>query len=78
MLPEATPAQEEAAAMAAPPAGGGWFRDGLVVKAHRLLYHSTLGLRLIKEERMVKSNRAEHAGELHATGNLCLGEETMD
>ena len=29
---------------------GGWFRGGLVCKAHRLLYHSTLGLRVIKKK----------------------------
>ena len=28
-----------------------WFRSGLVFKAHRLLYHSNLGLRLIKKMR---------------------------
>ena len=28
-----------------------WFRGGLVFKAHRLLYHSTLGLRVIKKKR---------------------------
>ena len=27
------------------------FRDGLVFKAHRLLYHSTLGLRVIKKKK---------------------------
>ena len=27
------------------------FRGGLVFKAHRLLYHSTLGWRVIKRER---------------------------
>ena len=27
------------------------FRGGLVFKAHRLLYHSTLGLRVIKKEK---------------------------
>jgi len=27
------------------------FRDGLVFKAHRLLYHSHLGLRVIKKKR---------------------------
>ena len=26
------------------------FRGGLVLKAHRLLYHSTLGLRVIKKK----------------------------
>jgi len=28
-----------------------WFRGGLVFKAQRLLYHSTLGLRVIKKKR---------------------------
>jgi len=27
------------------------FRGGLVFKAHRLLYHSTLGLRVMKKRR---------------------------
>ena len=27
------------------------FRGGLVFKAHRLVYHSTLGLRVIKKKR---------------------------
>ena len=26
-----------------------WFRGGLVFKAHRLLHHSTVGLRVIKK-----------------------------
>jgi len=29
------------------------FRGGLVFKAHRLLYHSTLGLRIIKKKRLM-------------------------
>jgi len=28
------------------------FRGGLVLKAHRLLYHSTLGLRVIKKKKI--------------------------
>ena len=28
-----------------------WFRGGLVFKAHRRLYHSTLGLRVIKKKK---------------------------
>jgi len=32
------------------------FRGGLVFKAHRLLYHSTLGVRVIKKE----NNRCHH------------------
>ena len=28
-----------------------WFRGGLVLKAHRLLYLSTLGLRVIKKKK---------------------------
>ena len=30
------------------------FRDGLVFKAHRLLYHSTLGTRVIKKKKKKK------------------------
>jgi len=30
------------------------FRGGLVVKAHRLVYHSTLGWILIKKKKMMK------------------------
>jgi len=33
------------------PGSVGLFRGGLVFKAHRLLYHSTLGLRIIKKRR---------------------------
>ena len=32
------------------------FRDGLLFKVHRLLYHSTIGLRVIKKEKR-KSER---------------------
>jgi len=28
-----------------------WFRGGLVFKAHRILYHSTLGLRVITKKK---------------------------
>jgi len=28
-----------------------WFRGGLLFKAHRLLYHSTLGLRVMKKKK---------------------------
>jgi len=30
-----------------------WFRGGLVFKAHRLVHHSTLGLRVIKKKKRV-------------------------
>jgi len=30
------------------------FRDGLVFKAHRLVYHSTLGLRVIKKKKKIR------------------------
>jgi len=42
-----------------------WFRGGLVFKAHRLLYRSTLGLRVIKKR------REEEDGV--AVGNLTSG-----
>jgi len=32
------------------------FRGGLVLKAHRLFYHSTLGLRVIKKKRREGNN----------------------
>ena len=32
-----------------------WYRGGLVFKAHRLLYHSTLGLRVIKKKKVALS-----------------------
>jgi len=35
------------------------FRGGLVVKAHRLLYHSTLGLRVIKKKKRRSGETAE-------------------
>ena len=36
------------------------FRRGLVFKAHRLVYHSTLDLRVIKQK---KKKEEEHLGE---------------
>jgi len=33
------------------------FRGGLVVKAHRLLYHSTLGLRVMKKKKSLGGQR---------------------
>jgi len=33
--------------------GAQWFRGGLVFQAHRLLYHSSLGLRVIKKKKKV-------------------------
>ena len=32
-----------------------WFRGGLIFKADRLMYHSTLGLRVIKEKKVTSS-----------------------
>ena len=32
-----------------------WFRGGLVFKVHRLVYHSTLGLRVIKKKKKKKT-----------------------
>jgi len=37
------------------------FRGGLVFKAHRLLYHSTLGLRVIKNKKRRRvENQSAH------------------
>jgi len=45
---------------------GGWglkrFRGGLVFKAHRLVYHSTLGWRVIKKRRRSVGFRVEGWG----------------
>ena len=38
------------------------FRGGLVFKAHRLLYHSTVGLRVIKKEKKYRGERGRGAG----------------
>ena len=38
------------------------FRGGLVFKAHRLLYHSTLGLRLIKKKKKCGWAKALYRG----------------
>jgi len=35
------------------------FRGGLVFKAHRLLYHSTLGLRVIKKKKREQLSRVQ-------------------
>ena len=35
------------------------FRQGLVFKAHRLVYHSTLGLRVIKKQRSLTYERLQ-------------------
>ena len=40
------------------------FRDRLVFKAHRLLYHSTLGLRVIDKTREGNSGLGMQGGEL--------------
>ena len=38
------------------------FRGGLIFKAHRLVYHSTLGLRVIKKKKKKKRARRKKAG----------------
>jgi len=38
------------------------FRGGLVFKAHRLLYHSTLGLRVIKKKKGCGSTSSREGG----------------
>ena len=50
--------------------GGTWssrnvnrFRGGLVFKAHRLVYHSTLGLRVIKKKKKSSRRRAARGRE---------------
>jgi len=47
------------------------FRGGLVFKAHRLLYHSTLGLRVIKKREDLDVVEEEHVG-------LVVAEEELE
>jgi len=47
------------------------FRGGLVFKAHRLLYHSTLGLRGIKKKKKRRRRPVAHLGVL-ARENVVL------
>jgi len=42
------------------------FRGGLVFKAHRLVYHSTLGWRVIKKKKSLKWNMEGESGPLRA------------
>ena len=51
------------------------FRGGLAFKAHRLVYHSTLGWRAIKKKKKVIApppSRAPPAGDARGGGNLVL------
>ena len=47
-------------------------RDGLVFEAHRLLYHSTLGLRVIKKQKKGAGCRVQGAG-CRVQGAGCKG-----
>jgi len=50
------------------------FRGGLVFKAHRLLYHSTLGLRVIKKKKMRRAVGAQlYRGTLLTRNSTPLG-----
>ena len=42
------------------------FRGGLVFEAHRLLYHSTLGLRVLKKKKHCVPPSTWHTGEIQA------------
>ena len=44
------------------------FRGGLVFKAHRLVYHSTLGLRVIKKKKV--ENSLDDIGEVGERGDV--------
>jgi len=47
-----------------------WFRGGLVFKAHRLLHHSTLGLRLIKMKRRITRESRNQPASFGNAGNM--------
>ena len=46
------------------------FRGGLVFKAHRLLYHSTLGLRVKKKKKDLEADLGEEARVDHVEDGL--------
>ena len=48
------------------------FRAGLVFKAHRLLYHSTLGLRVIKNKNKKQQRRTDTRRERQGGPRLSL------
>ena len=48
------------------------FRGGLVFKAHRLLYHSTLGLRVIEKEEEGTISNGVPRGMVSGPEALCL------
>jgi len=52
------------------------FRGGLVFKAHRLLYHSTLGLRVIKKKKRCAFRVAIH--DLRASAKACVDRRVPD
>jgi len=45
---------------------------GLVFKAHRLVYHSTLGLRVIKKKKNLRDDLSRVVDEHRAVENLVL------
>ena len=49
------------------------FRGGLVFKAHRLLYHSTLGLRVIKKKKKVPSGKGPYQRFWYKSYPLLIG-----
>ena len=52
-----------------------WFRGGLVLEAHMLLYHSTLGLRVIKKKKKPGGGRGVGGGLLGNSTEICGGSE---
>ena len=53
------------------------FRGGLVFKAHRLVYHSTLGLRVMKKKRRVDlSPRRQRVSQREKKTSLAQGRKT--
>jgi len=48
------------------------FRGGLAFKAHRLLYHTTLGLRVIKKKRAILLHLTEEEEEEPSNEGGCV------
>ena len=49
-----------------------WFRGGLVYKAHRLLHHSILGVRVMKKKKKTLGEELEGRGQLCSGGTPLL------
>jgi len=48
------------------------FRGGLVIKAHRLLYHPTLGLRVVKKKKKKEAKKLDKDAAQEAVSKVLI------